>query len=278
MSKRSLIVAVVGVVAAAAGPAAAVEASGTAVAVLLNTAASGPGGDRALVADGPVFTGDVIKTDKRGTAQILFADKTKMVIGPQSQVTIDKFVFQGPSKDGAFSINAVRGSFRFITGVSAKNSYSISTPVATIGVRGTEFDGHVADDGTTTLAMWHGSVRICDKATPRRHCTVISGACSVIQLSPDTGFNWVNDIYKRTELVDHSIPFAFRQGGLTGGFRVASGGCDTPNVDSAAPSRHSHPPPPPTRSRNRRTDSLTQPFGSLPAGARPLRHGTCASS
>ena len=245
MSKRSLIVAVVGAV-AAAGPAAAVGASGHAVAVQLNTSASGPGGDRDLVADGPVFTGDVIKTDKRGTAQILFADKTKMVIGPQSQVTIDKFVFQGPSKDGAFSINALRGSFRFITGVSAKNSYLIETPVATIGVRGTEFDGHVADDGTTTLAMWHGSVRICDKATPRRHCTVISGACSVIQLSPDTGFNWVNDIYKRTDLVDHSIPFAFRQGGLTGGFRVASGGCDTPNVDPP-PSRHSDPPPPQTR-------------------------------
>ncbi len=255
MSKRSLIVAVLGTVAAAvAGPAAAIEASGTAVAVLRDTAASGPGGDRALVADGPVFTGDVIKTDKRGTAQLLFADKTKMVIGPLSQVTIDRFVFHGPSKDGAFSINALRGSFRFITGVSAKNSYSISTPVATIGVRGTKFDGHVGEDGTTTIAMWDGTVRICDKATPRRHCAVISGACSVIQLSPDKGFNWVKDIYKRTDLVDHSIPFAFRQGRLASAFRVSSGGCDTPNVDPP-PSRHSNgansaPPPPTPRRRD----------------------------
>ena len=245
MLKRSLIVAGLGLVAvAAAGPAAAVEASGHAVAVLRNAAASGPGGNRDLVAKGPVFTGDVIKTDKRGTAQLLFADNTKMVIGPESQVTIDNFVFQGPSKAGAFSINALRGSFRFITGVSAKNSYAINTPTATIGVRGTVFDGHVAKDGTVTIAMWHGTVRICDKVRPRRHCTEISGACSVIQLAPDTGFNWVNDIYKRTDLVDRTIPFAFRQGRLASAFRVSSGGCDTPNIDPP-PNMHSDNPPPP---------------------------------
>ena len=116
----------------------------------------------------PVFAGDVIKTDRRGTAQILFADETKMVIGPNSQVSVDNFVFQGPSKAGTFAINAVRGSFRFITGVSAKNAYSINTPMATIGVRGTEFDGHVAADGTTTVAMWHG--RCASALTRRRPC------------------------------------------------------------------------------------------------------------
>jgi hypothetical protein len=176
MSMRSLVVPVLGLIAVAvAGPAVALEASGKAIAVLRNAAASGPGGDRALETQGAVYAGDVIKTDRRGTAQILFADNTKMVVGPNAQVTVDRFIYQGSSQASTFAINAVRGSFRFITGVSAKNVYSIDTPTATIGVRGTAFDGHVAEDGTTTVAMWHGSVRICDKEQ-QRHCTVLSGA------------------------------------------------------------------------------------------------------
>ncbi len=231
MSKRSLIVAAVGLVAvAAAVPAVAAEASGHAVAVLLNTSASGPGGDRALAAKGPVFAGDVIKTDRRGTAQILFADDTKMVIGPNSQVTIDRFVFQGKNKASAFAIDAVRGSFRFITGVSAKNVYSINTPTATIGVRGTEFDGHVAEDGTTTVAMWDGTTRVCDKGSPHR-CMLVSGACSVVQLNPERRFKPINNIYERTDIVDRSIPFAFRQWRLTKPFQVSSGSCEIHNLD-----------------------------------------------
>ncbi len=234
MLMRSLVVAMLGLTAvAAAGPAMAIEASGHAVAVLRNTAASGPGGDRALKAAGPVFSGDVIKTDRGGTAQLLFADDTKMVIGPNSQVTIDSFVFDGSSTASKFAIGALRGSFRFITGTSAKNAYVIDTPTASIGVRGTEFDGSVAEDGTTTIAMWEGTVRICDKATPRRHCTELSGACSVIQLDPQKRFHWVRNVYERTALIDRSVPFAFRQQRLNRAFRVASRGCEIHNADPA---------------------------------------------
>ena len=248
MLSRSLFLLTLGFIAVAAGPAAAIQASGQAVAVVADTSASGPGGDRALATQGPVFTGDVIKTDRRGTAQLLFVDQTRMVIGPQSQVTIDKFVFGGPSKASTFAIDAVRGSFRFITGASAKNAYSISTPTATIGVRGTAFDGHIAKDGTTTIAMWHGAVRLCDKAEPRQHCTEISGTCSVIQVDPHDGFKPVKDVYARTDLLESSIPFAFRQHGLHSEFRVASGSCEIHNFDPAPnPNSHENAPPPPPR-------------------------------
>jgi hypothetical protein len=245
MLARLVIGSAIGLAAAAtAMPAQAVEPSGTAVAVLRNTAANGPGGDRTLETQGPVFSGDVVKTDQRGTAQIVFADETRMVIGPESQVTIDKFVFHGPAKPGTFAINALRGSFRFITGVSAKNAYSIATPTATIGVRGTAFDGYVDKDGTTTLMMWHGTVHICDKGEPRRRCTDISGACTVIQLDPQKRFNWVNDIYKRTDLIDRDVPFAFRQGLLKSDFRVASAGCDVRELNPPNPNSHGGGPPP----------------------------------
>ena len=253
MSMRSMVVSALGFTAMAmAGPAAALEASGQAVAVIRDTSASGPAGDRALEAKGSVYSGDLIKTNRRGTAQILFADNTRMVVGPNSQVAVDDFVFSGSSKASTFAIDALRGSFRFITGVSAKNVYSINTPTATIGVRGTAFDGHVAKDGTTTIAMWRGTVRLCDKARPRR-CTEISGTCSMVQLAPRADFNRVNDVYKRTDILDRLIPFAFRQARLMSEFRVSSGGCAIRNVDPT-PNPNSHnntpaptvaPPPPP---------------------------------
>ena len=230
MSMRILVVPVLGLVALAmAGPAAALEASGQAVSVLRDTSASGPAGDRALEAKGPVYSGDVIKTNRRGTAQILFADNTKMVVGPNSQVAVDDFVFSSSSRASTFAIDALRGSFRFITGASAKNVYSINTPTATIGVRGTAFDGHVAEDGTTTIAMWHGTVRLCDKATPL-HCLDISGTCSMVQLAPQADFNRVNDVYKRTDILDRLVPFAFRQTRLMSEFRVSSRGCEIRNL------------------------------------------------
>ena len=189
MLMRSLFVPVLGLVAVAvAGPAAAIEASGQAVAVVRNTAASGPGGDRALAAkgaglcrrrhqDGPArHRPDPLRRQHQDGGRPQFA-------GDRSTTSSSR----DRPRPAAFAINAVRGSFRFITGVSAKNAYSINTPTATIGVRGTAFDGHVAEDGTTTIAMWHGTVRICDKGRPRRHCTEISGACSVIQLDPGCG-------------------------------------------------------------------------------------------
>ena len=49
---------------------------------------------------------------------------------------IAAFVFNNDDTARQVSINAVRGAFRFITGKSSKDAYSITTPTATIGVRG----------------------------------------------------------------------------------------------------------------------------------------------
>ena len=43
---------------------------------------------------------NLITINERGQAQLRFVDETKMVIGPNSQVTIDSFVFRQKSADG----------------------------------------------------------------------------------------------------------------------------------------------------------------------------------
>lgn len=113
----------------AAGP------SGVVIAVVQQSEADGDTGKRTLVSQGPVFAGDHIVTGPRGNAQIKFRDNTKLVVGPNSMMVIDAFIFEG-DKARKININAVRGAFRFITGNSPKDAYTITTPTATIGVRG----------------------------------------------------------------------------------------------------------------------------------------------
>src|SRR4051794_40663752 len=75
------------------GQSSALEASGTTVGVKPDAAAGGASGIRVLKIKGPIFLGDVITTDVKGQVEIVFVDDTKFVVGANSKVTIDAFVF-----------------------------------------------------------------------------------------------------------------------------------------------------------------------------------------
>jgi len=119
----------------AASPAFA-QPSGIVIAVVQSSEADGDTGRRVLNPEAPVYSGDEIITGPIGEAQVRFRDNTRLVVGPNSMMVIDAFVFTNDDTARQISINAVRGAFRFITGNSPKDAYRISTPTATIGVRG----------------------------------------------------------------------------------------------------------------------------------------------
>jgi len=112
------------------------QPSGIVIAVVQSSEAEGETGRRMLNPEAPVFSGDQIITGPVGEAQVRFRDNTRLVVGPNSMMVIDAFVFTNDETARQISINAVRGAFRFITGNSPKDAYRISTPTATIGVRG----------------------------------------------------------------------------------------------------------------------------------------------
>lgn len=118
----------------------ALQASGSAVKVDRLTDAAGPGGQRVLETNGDVFMGDVIVTDPNGLAQIRFIDNTRIVVGPNSRMVIDSFVFNSDNTARRVTVSAVRGVFRFISGNSPHSAYAINTPTMSIGVRGTVLD------------------------------------------------------------------------------------------------------------------------------------------
>ena len=120
----------------AATAAAQADGVGRAVAVIDSASASGQIGDRTLAVGSMVFVGDLVKTDSAGQAQLLFDDGTRMVVGANSSLVIEEFLFRGKAAENTFAVRALGGAFRFISGDSGAQNYVIRTPTGTIGVRG----------------------------------------------------------------------------------------------------------------------------------------------
>ena len=117
-------------------PVAHAQPDGLVVAVIQQAHIDAKTGRAVLMPANPIYSGDRITTDQIGNAQIKFRDDTRLVVGPNSTLVIDAFVFNKDDTARQVSINAIKGAFRFISGKSPKDAYKITTPTATIGIRG----------------------------------------------------------------------------------------------------------------------------------------------
>lgn len=113
-----------------------------------------------------VFGKEIVKTQADASAKIVLKDSTNLNVGPNSSVTLDKFVFAGPSDYKQASFSIAKGAFRFASGSSDKRAYDIKTPQATIGVRGTDFSV-LLDPGSTHIEVDHGNVIVCTRQETR---------------------------------------------------------------------------------------------------------------
>ena len=84
-----------------------------------------------------VQANELITTRANDRAHLMFLDGTSLTVGPNAQLTIDKFVYDPNSKTGDLAINASKGVFRLVGGrISKTNPITITTPSSTIGIRG----------------------------------------------------------------------------------------------------------------------------------------------
>lgn len=107
-----------------------------------------------------VFKDEVVQTEDDSNAKFVLKDSTNLILGPGSKLKLDKAVFSDEKSIGAIAIKLTVGSFRFITGHSAKEAYVISTPIATMGVRGTVLDFLIAAT-TNTVVLKEGASTVC---------------------------------------------------------------------------------------------------------------------
>jgi len=117
------------------------------------------GGTQSISAGGSVFQNERVRTGDESQAQLVFLDQTNLGVGPKSEVTLNRFVYNPDRGTGRVAIEASRGVFRFVTGSQDPKNYEVNTPIATIQVRGTEFHLLVARN-YIVVALVHGALRI----------------------------------------------------------------------------------------------------------------------
>jgi hypothetical protein len=84
-----------------------------------------------------VQANELITTNENDRAHLLFLDGSSLTVGPNAQLTIDRFVFDPTTKTGELAINASKGVLRLVGGKISKGSpITITTPSSTIGIRG----------------------------------------------------------------------------------------------------------------------------------------------
>jgi hypothetical protein len=115
------------------------------------------GVERKLQRGGPVLTGDQINTEKRASLAVEFKDGTYFALGGDSSMSVDEFVYGKSPEEDTFSAKVLKGAFRFITGLVAKekpDSMNVQLGgTATIGIRGTNVAGELVGEAATVILL-----------------------------------------------------------------------------------------------------------------------------
>jgi len=88
-----------------------------------------------------IIQGDSIKTGEKGSIGLIFEDDTVVALDPNSEITVESFLFSPVDQELSFVARLFKGTFSFITGQIAKlapENVKFETPDATLGVRGTK--------------------------------------------------------------------------------------------------------------------------------------------
>lgn len=116
-----------------------------------------------------LFEGDEITTGERSFVKAKMLDGTRFHLGKSANATLDNFAFDEAAKLGSFEATVLRGGFHYKSGKigemfagGSTNHSTISTPTAIIGIRGSQADGLVSDDGRLILKHISGVFEVSD--------------------------------------------------------------------------------------------------------------------
>jgi FecR protein len=123
------------------------------------------GKQRRLIKGSTLSAGDTVRTG-RGRAQIRFTDGGYTSLQPNTEFRIDEYNYDAKRKEesvGFFSL--LKGGLRTITGIVGryrKKAYQLRTPVATVGIRGTEYLAELGN--SLTVHVGEGEIEVCSNA------------------------------------------------------------------------------------------------------------------
>ena len=170
MLQRLIIIAVMLVCSFAGGQSVAQDARPQAIGTVsrIQGEAIGTNGSsrRPLGLNSSVFLNDVVSTGDAARLEVTFTDNTRLTLGEKAKLTLDAYVFDSAAGSGAIKFGLV-GAFRFVSGQVSKLASAdvrVTTPVAIVGIRGTEFWGGPIDDQVLGVFLIEGAVSVSNAA------------------------------------------------------------------------------------------------------------------
>ena len=97
--------------------------------------------ERALKQGDHFYIHEQITTAEKSFAVLQFVDGAKVTVRPESELIVEEYAYNTGEENSAM-LNLVSGGLQIVTGAVAKSNpenYKVKTPMALMGVRGTEF-------------------------------------------------------------------------------------------------------------------------------------------
>ena len=142
-----------------------------------------PNGQSRLAQKGvEVGSGETVSTNE-GRVQLRFTDGAFVSLQPRSDFRVDEYRYEGKadgSEKGFFSL--LKGGLRTITGLvgrTNKKNYQVTTSVATIGIRGTEYTLSLGN--SITGSVGEGGIDVCNAGG----CLAVSSGEGFYVSNPD---------------------------------------------------------------------------------------------
>ncbi len=153
---------------------------------------------------------EVVRTGLDSATRLVMADSTNLSLGPGATLKLDRTVFDDEHHYRDVAVRLTSGAFRFVTGNSDKAAYRITTPLATIGVRGTTLD-ILSQRGKTIVNLQDGAASVCTisfeciQLTRPGDTAIItsSGGRSTIKKTNNPPLDVCRDLQRRSRALQH---------------------------------------------------------------------------
>ena len=124
---------------------------------------------------------EALRTDEESSIGVTFVDGSELRVESASEMVLSEYVFDGAASKGLINLND--GLFHFTSNGKPDQGVKLKTPVATIGVRGTEFLVHVDGDDVTIIDIMSGAVEA--KPNGSGESVVCVGGQSILIAGPN---------------------------------------------------------------------------------------------
>jgi len=196
---------------------------GTAVRIVNNVQSDHNNTIRQLQRGDLVYAAEEIVTGADSSGAFRLTGNTRIVVGPSTRISLNELLVAG-NADTSGVIKVTEGAFRFISGRFKKSTLTVSTPVATIGIRGTIFDVYVTKEGITDVVLFSGKVEVC---TSQNNCRTVTDNCDIIQVRSQNDIKFTDFLRSGDrKREDAHYDLITRQGRFPFGWRAPTAGCD----------------------------------------------------